>query len=154
MQVVPAILRDRVHESLFWTEHCFALTALTLCDKGAALDRWGGYEGGWSRPTPFVCLAVKLLELRPRRDVLDAMIAQPHFKYLRMVAALVLRCSPGMVRTRSQARDAFKPLFDDMRKTKSRGDGGWAVAHVDEFADMLVRDESVCGLRLPRIKNR
>ena len=154
MAVVPKILDDRVTESLFWQEHCFALSPLTACDKGAVLDRWGGYEGGNSRPTPFVCLAVKLLKLKTRRDVLDALIAQPHFKYLRMLGALVLRCSPGMLRTRTQAREAFKPLFDDMRKTKTRGSEGWVVAHVDEFADLLVREETLCNLRFPRIKTR
>ncbi|KAF1968467.1 PRP38-domain-containing protein [Bimuria novae-zelandiae CBS 107.79] len=55
--------RERVVESIYWKESCFGLNLATLCDRAAALNAVGGTYGVSGKPTPFICLALKLLAL-------------------------------------------------------------------------------------------
>ncbi|KAF6239718.1 hypothetical protein HO173_002264 [Letharia columbiana] len=61
-------VRDRIIESYYWKEQCFAVNEATLCDRAAALTFIGGTYGQ-QKPTPFLCLAMKLLQLMPERDI-------------------------------------------------------------------------------------
>lgn len=70
----PALLfekgvRDRIIESYYWKEQCFGLNAATLCDRAAELKFIGGTSGVMGKPTPFLCLAFKMLQLVPSREV-------------------------------------------------------------------------------------
>ncbi|KAF2789056.1 PRP38-domain-containing protein [Melanomma pulvis-pyrius CBS 109.77] len=71
----PALLfekgvRDRITESYFWKEQCFGLNAATLCDRAAELKFIGGTAGIMGKPTPFLCLAFKLLQLVPEKEII------------------------------------------------------------------------------------
>lgn len=71
----PALLfekgvRDRITESYYWKEQCFGLNAATLCDRAAEMKFIGGTTGIMGKPTPFLCLAFKLLQLVPGRDII------------------------------------------------------------------------------------
>lgn len=71
----PALLfekgvRDRITESYYWKEQCFGLNAATLCDRAAELKFIGGTTGIMGKPTPFLCLAFKLLQLVPDKDII------------------------------------------------------------------------------------
>lgn len=70
----PALLlekgvRERITESYYWKEQCFGLNAATLCDRAAELQFIGGTTGINGKPTPFLCLAFKMLQLVPERGV-------------------------------------------------------------------------------------
>jgi pre-mRNA-splicing factor 38A len=71
----PALLfekgvRDRITESYYWKEQCFGLNAATLCDRAAELKFIGGTTGIMGKPTPFLCLAFKMLQLVPEKDII------------------------------------------------------------------------------------
>jgi pre-mRNA-splicing factor 38A len=71
----PALLfekavRDRITGSLYWLEQCYGLNAETLCDRAVKLDCVGGTYGSFGKPTPFLCLAFKLLQLVPEDEII------------------------------------------------------------------------------------
>jgi pre-mRNA-splicing factor 38A len=71
----PALLfekgvRERITESYYWKEQCFGLNAATLCDRAADLKFIGGTTGITGKPTPFLCLAFKLLQLVPEKKII------------------------------------------------------------------------------------
>ncbi|PYI30373.1 PRP38-domain-containing protein [Aspergillus indologenus CBS 114.80] len=63
-------VRDRITDSYYWKEQCFGLNAATLCDRAVDLTCIGGVYGVAEKPTPFLCLAFKLLQLNPDRDII------------------------------------------------------------------------------------
>jgi pre-mRNA-splicing factor 38A len=70
----PALLfekgvRERITESYYWKEQCFGLNAATLCDRAADLKFIGGTTGITGKPTPFLCLAFKMLQLVPDKEI-------------------------------------------------------------------------------------
>ncbi|KAF9691646.1 hypothetical protein EKO04_010239 [Ascochyta lentis] len=75
----PALLfekgvRERITESYYWKEQCFGLNAATLCDRAVELKFIGGTSGITGRPTPFLCLAFKMLQLVPEKAVVLEML--------------------------------------------------------------------------------
>lgn len=71
----PALLfekgvRERITESYYWKEQCFGLNAATLCDRATELKFIGGTTGITGKPTPFLCLAFKLLQLVPDKNII------------------------------------------------------------------------------------
>lgn len=80
----PALLmekavRDRITESYYWKEQCFGLNAATLCDRAVELTFIGGTYGQ-QKPTPFLCLAFKLLQLTPEREIVLEYLLNGDFK--------------------------------------------------------------------------
>ncbi|KAI5292542.1 hypothetical protein KEM52_006280 [Ascosphaera acerosa] len=69
LTLIDKPLRDRITESYYWKEQCFGLNAATLCDRAVELTHVGGTSGIAQKPTPFLCLLFKLLQLHPERDV-------------------------------------------------------------------------------------
>ena len=67
--LIETAVRDRITESLYWKEQCFGLNAATLLDRAVDLSYIGGTYGVGMRPTPFLCLAFKLLTLTPERAI-------------------------------------------------------------------------------------
>ncbi|EGD88068.1 hypothetical protein H112_04547 [Trichophyton rubrum D6] len=63
-------VRDRITDSYYWKEQCFGLNAATLCDRAVELTYIGGTYGVGQKPTPFLCLAFKLLQLAPEKEVI------------------------------------------------------------------------------------
>lgn len=78
--LLEKVIRSRIYDSLYWKEHCFALNAETLVDRAIELDCIGGTYGGSQRPTAFLCLVLKLLQLQPEREVLMAYLEVGEFK--------------------------------------------------------------------------
>lgn len=81
----PALLmekavRDRITESYYWKEQCFGLNEATLCDRAVEITYIGGVTGTSQRPTPFLCLAFKLLQLCPEREIVLEYLQNEDFK--------------------------------------------------------------------------
>lgn len=51
-----------------------------MVDKGADLRYIGGIYSGNIKPTPFLCLTLKLLQLQPEKDIIIEFIRQENFK--------------------------------------------------------------------------
>ncbi|PGH04937.1 pre-mRNA-splicing factor 38A [Blastomyces parvus] len=173
-------VRDRITESYYWKEQCFGLNAATLCDRAVELTYIGGTYGLAQKPTPFLCLAFKLLQLSPAKEIVleylnfhdpenehvdggerngleeeqdanDGVVkAVGDFKYLRALAAFYIRLT-------FDAADIYKtlePLLVDYRKLKRRTKDGFALTYIDQFVDDLLTKDRVCGTSLWKLPSR
>ncbi|KAJ3078696.1 U4/U6-U5 snRNP complex subunit prp38, partial [Quaeritorhiza haematococci] len=147
--LIEKIIRTRIYDSLYWKEECFGLTAESLIDKGVSLNAIGGQFGN-QKPTQFLCLTLKLLQLQPEMEIVTLYIQQEDYKYLRALGAFYLRLTGRPV-------DVYKylePLLYDKRKLRVRTPTGYTLTHMDEFIDDLLRLDRVCDTILPRITKR
>ena len=55
--LVEKILRTKIYNTMYWKEHCFALTAESLVDKAVELHFVGGTYGGQVSTVP--CLHLR-----------------------------------------------------------------------------------------------
>lgn len=62
-QIIDKTTRNRIFSSRYWKEECFALNAETFIDKAVALKCIGGLYGGAKKPTKFLCLLFKMLQM-------------------------------------------------------------------------------------------
>ncbi|KAL8836055.1 MAG: hypothetical protein Q9170_003068 [Blastenia crenularia] len=143
-------VRDRITESYYWKEQCFALNAATLCDKAAQLTYIGGTYGQ-QKPTPFLCLLFKLLQLLPEKDIILLYLRQREFKYLSALAAFYVR----LTFENTEVFRVLEPLLGDWRKLRRRTrDGGWRLVWMDQFVDDLLVKDRVCATSLRKLPNR
>ncbi|KAF8510214.1 PRP38 family-domain-containing protein [Hysterangium stoloniferum] len=147
--LVEYIIRSRIYESTYWKEHCFALTAESLIDKAISLKSIGGVYGN-QKPTEFICLLLKLLQIQPEKEILVEYLLVDEFKYLRALAAMYIRMTFRAV----DVYDLLEPLLKDYRKLRLRSMAGYSLTYMDEFVDELLTEERVCDIILPRIAKR
>ncbi len=122
--LLSSIVRDRILESRYWKERCFALNAESILDRAKDLDAIGTTYGGFNRPTHFLCLLLKLLQIQPDLSILKAYLGHSEGKvtnearsqkrdlrYMRALAAVYVRlmCSPDTV------YKLLEPLLSDYR---------------------------------------
>uniref|UniRef100_A0A7S4AFA4 Pre-mRNA-splicing factor 38 n=1 Tax=Pseudo-nitzschia australis TaxID=44445 RepID=A0A7S4AFA4_9STRA len=145
------ITRQKIYESRFWKEECFGLTAADVMERAAgSLTCVGGVFSGMGRPTKFLSLTLKLLQLQPELELVRTFVEQDHFKYLRALGAFYLRLT-GRPQTIYELLD---PLYADCSKLKYRGVNEWELKHVDEFTDELLTKPFCCGIAMPRLPAR
>lgn len=63
--LVEKIVRQKIYATNYWKEQCFGLTAESIIDKAFELKYVGGTYGGARKPSPFLCLVLKLLQIQP-----------------------------------------------------------------------------------------
>ncbi|XP_015123690.1 pre-mRNA-splicing factor 38A [Diachasma alloeum] len=149
--LVEKIIRSRIYDSKYWKEECFALTAELLVDKAMELRYIGGVFGGNVKPTPFICLILKMLQIQPEKDIIVEFIKNEEFKYVRALGALYMR----LTGTSLDCYKYLEPLFNDNRKLRQQNkQGQFELIHMDEFIDNLLREERSCDVILPRIQKR
>jgi len=146
-------VRDRIVDSYYWKEQCFGLNAATLLDRAVELTFIGGTYGVAQKPTPFLCLAFKLLQITPDKEIIMFYLEQggEEFKYLRALAAFYIRLA---WEKDEEVYRTLEPYLSDMRKLKRRMREGWALTHMDEFVDDLLVKTRVCATTLPKINPR
>ena len=62
-QILDKTTRNRIFNCRFWKEECFGLNAETLIDKAVRIKCVGGLYGGAKKPTKFLCLVFKMLQM-------------------------------------------------------------------------------------------
>jgi len=147
--LVETVIRNRIYESGYWKEHCFALTAESIIDKALELRFIGGVYGN-QRPTEFLCLLLKLLQIQPEKEILVEYLRADEFKYLRALAVLYIRMTFRAV----DIYELLEPLLKDYRKLRFRNMAGYSLMFMDEFVDSLLNEERVCDIILPRLAKR
>ncbi|PGH16778.1 hypothetical protein AJ80_05093 [Polytolypa hystricis UAMH7299] len=173
-------VRDRITDSYYWKEQCFGLNAATLCDRAVELSYIGGTYGVGQKPTPFLCLAFKLLTLAPDKDIIleylnfhspdeidddegqnddddednregaAVLKAVGDFKYLRALAAFYIRLTFDPV----DVYKTLEPLLGDSRKLKRRTKEGFLLTFMDQFVDDLLTKDRVCATSLWKLPGR
>ncbi|KAF9228611.1 PRP38-domain-containing protein [Gyrodon lividus] len=147
--LIETVIRNRIWESTYWKEHCFALTAESLINKAIELRCIGGVYGN-QRPTEFLCLLLKLLQLQPEKEILIEYLQADEFKYMRALAAMYIRMTFDAV----EVYELLEPLMKDYQKLRHRDMSGYSLIYFDEFIYSLVTEERVCDIILPRIAKR
>ena len=51
-----------------------------LVDKAMSLNYIGGTYGGNTKPTPFLCLVLKMLQIQPEKDIVVEFIKNEDYK--------------------------------------------------------------------------
>ncbi|KFM67451.1 Pre-mRNA-splicing factor 38A, partial [Stegodyphus mimosarum] len=149
--LIEKIIRSRIYDARYWKEECFALSAELLVDKAMELKYVGGVYGGNIKPTPFLCLVLKMLQIQPEKDIVIEFIRQEDFKYVRALGAFYMR----LVGTSLDCYKYLEPLYNDYRKLRKQNrQGHFEVVHMDEFIDELLHEERLCDVILPRIQKR
>ncbi|PGH16198.1 hypothetical protein AJ79_01965 [Helicocarpus griseus UAMH5409] len=170
-------VRDRITDSYYWKEQCFGLNAATLCDRAVELGYIGGTYGLAQKPTPFLCLAFKMLQLAPEKDIVleylnfhapeeedhdrdpededrdgdsGVVKAVGDFKYLRALAAFYIRLTFNA----AEVYTTLEPLLSDYRKLKRRTKDGFVLTYIDQFVDDLLTKDRVCGTSLWKLPSR
>ncbi|EFO88439.1 hypothetical protein CRE_10556 [Caenorhabditis remanei] len=149
--LVEKIIRQRIYDSMYWKEHCFALTAELVVDKGMDLRYIGGVYAGNIKPTPFLCLALKMLQIQPEKDIVLEFIQQEEFKYIRALGAMYLRLTFDS----TEIYKYLEPLYNDFRKLRYMNKmGRFEAIYMDDFIDNLLREDRYCDIQLPRLQRR
>lgn len=153
LKLFEKAVRDRIVDSYYWKEQCFGLNAATILDRAVELTFIGGTFGVAQKPTPFLCLAFKLLQITPSREIIEFYLGQAgeEFKYLRALAAFYVRLA---WEKDAEVYTTLEPLLEDRRKLKRRMREGWALTYVDQFVDDLLVKSRVCATTLPKINPR
>lgn len=125
--LIEKIVRLKIYEAKYWKEQCFGLNGMddmcvlmfvakSLVDRAVSLNYVGGTFGGNQRPTKFLCLLLKMLQIQPERDVVLAFISNSTFKYMTVLGAMYLRLT-------GSAADIYthiEPLVKDFRRVRLR----------------------------------
>ncbi|KAK4984266.1 hypothetical protein LTR50_006713 [Elasticomyces elasticus] len=143
-------VRDRIVESMYWKEQCFGLNAATLCDRAVELENIGGIYGAAQKPSKFLCLAFKLLQLTPERDIVLHYLRQEEWKYLRALAAFYIR----LCWQPKEIFETLEPFLADYRKLKRRARESFSLTYVDQFVDDLLTKDRVCATSLWKLPAR
>lgn len=151
--IMEKAVRERIVDSYFWKEQCFGVNEADIVDRVVEHVRFvGGVTGDSQKPTPFLCLAFKLLQLGPGDDVLSEYLSYggERFKYLRALACFYVRLTrraPDVYRT-------LEPWLEDRRKLRRKARAGMSLTYVDEFVDDLLVKDRVCATSLWKMPPR
>lgn len=150
--LIETAVRDRITDSLYWKESCFGLNAATLLDRAVEMSYIGGTYGVGMKPTPFICLAFKLLTLVPEKEIVLEYLGRggEEWKYLRALAAFYLRLTFDSV----EVYRVLEPFLEDKRKLRRRRKEGYTLTYMDEFVDELLIKDRVCGTSLWKLPAR
>ncbi|KAI1748146.1 PRP38 family-domain-containing protein [Xylaria castorea] len=151
--IMEKAVRERIVDSYFWKEQCFGLNEADVVDRVVShVSFVAGTYGDAQKPSPFLCLAFKLLQLAPGDDVLQAYLRYggERFKYLRALACFYVR----LTRKAENVYKVLEPFLEDKRKLRRRGREGAALTFVDDFVDSLLTKDRVCATSLWQMPKR
>eukprot|EP00808_Paulinella_micropora_P020495 g52847.t1 len=149
--LIEKILASKIYDHSYWKEHCFGLTAESLVDKAVDLVCVGGTYGGQRKPTKFMCLLLKMLQIQPDKDIVVEFILNDDYKYVRILGATYMR----LVGSPTEIYQYLEPLLKDFRKVRIRDPmGAYKITHMDEVIDGLLTQDYYFDIALPRLPKR
>ncbi|KAK7433259.1 hypothetical protein QQZ08_000195 [Neonectria magnoliae] len=151
--IMEKAVKDRIVDSYFYKEQCFALNEADIVDRVVEhVSFIGGTHGATQKPSPFLCLAFKLLELSPSDAILQEYLQYggEAFKYLRALACFYVR----LTRQAKDVYEALEPFLEDRRKLRRRGRAGTSLTYMDDFVDDLLTKDRICATSLWKMPKR
>ena len=149
--LIEYIMRQKIYDSLYWKQYCFGLSAGDVVDKGIELKFVGGMFGEPQKPTEFICLVLKLLQIQPEKDIILEYIRNDDFKYLRLLGAFYLR----LVGSAVDVYRYLEPLLNDYRRVRVRDpSGSFSLSYIDEIIDNMLQRDHLFNIALPRLPKR
>lgn len=150
--IIEYITRQKIYDSQFWKEECFGLTAADVTEKAARrIDTIGGSFGPNVKPTRFLSLTLKILQIQPEDEIVEEWIhTNEDLKYVRALGAFYTR----LTGCPHQIYSWLEPLLYDSRKLRCREATSWRIFHMDEFIYDLLTKDRIFGIALPRLPAR
>ncbi|TEA14986.1 Pre-mRNA-splicing factor 38 [Colletotrichum sidae] len=151
--IMEKAVRERIIKSEYYLAQCFALNEADIVDRVVEdVTCVGGTYGVTQKPTTFLCLAFKLLQLAPSDDVVQTYLAHggDKFKYLRALACFYVR----MTRRPKDVYLLLEPFLEDRRKLRKKGREQTTLTYVDEFVDDLLVKTRVCATSFRELPKR
>lgn len=146
---VERIVRQKIHDSIYFKTKCDRINAADFCDRAVDLTSIGGLIN--SRPSQFLCLVYKLTLISPSAEIVTEMLKQPYFKYLSALAAFYIR----LVYNPVYVHELLEPLYADYRKLRLVDRNNCQkIVHMDEYIDALLTSERYLDLLLPNMPSR
>ena len=122
----------------------------TLLDRAVHLQCIGGQFGN-QKPTEFISLALKMLQLQPDKEIVDLFLTNEDYKYLTALSAFYIR----LTGTSKEIFEQLEPLLQDKRKLRRKLiTGSYDITFMDEFVDELLTSDRCCDTILPRLTSR
>eukprot|EP01080_Neovahlkampfia_damariscottae_P004326 gene4326-7682_t len=149
--LIDQILRNRIYNYKYYKEQCFGLSAETLIDKAVELEAIGGTFGGNRKPTNFICLLFKMLQIQIQPEIIHEFIKNRDYKYLTALGCFYLRLTGKPI----DIYKTLEPLYSDYRKLRKRiVSGQYIITHMDEFIEDLLTKDYCCDIALPFLPRR
>ncbi|CXI41973.1 pre-mRNA-splicing factor 38A, putative [Plasmodium berghei] len=149
--LISNIIRNKIYDSPYWKEKCFALTSESIIDQAVNLKYAGGTYGGNRKPTRFLCLVLKLLQLQPDKDIIYEFIKNEEFIYLRALGIFYLR----LIGKGIEIYKNIEPILFDYRKIRIRlQDGSFQKMYMDVFADNCLVFNNFLDVDFPPLTKR
>ena len=149
--LIEYITRQKIYDSQYWKEECFGLSAVDITEKAALqIKAVGGSYGGNSKPTRFLCLVLKMLQIQPDEEIVEELVSNEDFKYVRALGAFYMRLTGRP----ADIYEHLEALLNDYRPLRRRDMTDWTLTTMDEFVDDLLTQDRVCGIALPRLPKR
>jgi pre-mRNA-splicing factor 38A len=121
-----------------------------ILEKAVKLTTLGGSFGENRKPCHFLALTLKMLQIQPDDNIIEQLIQDKTFKYVRALGAFYLRLT-------GRPKDIYEllePLYHDNRKLRVRTITDWELIHMDEYMDRLLHQDIVFQIALPRLPKR
>lgn len=171
--LIPPITRAAVYNSTFWNTTCFGLTLADLVHVAVRLRYIAGFSPTAQRPSPFLCLLLKLLQLAPDLEHISVFLQQKDFKYPAVLAAFYIRLvenpvivykslEPSLSDYRrvviARDDDIDPPTFstepDESEASHTSTSSPFSLCSVDVVIDSLLRSNELFGIPFPRLPPR
>jgi pre-mRNA-splicing factor 38A len=144
---IEKIVRSRVAASTYWAQYCYGLNAATLVSRAVGLDVAGGLYSTAQKPTPFLCLLVKLCQLAPDIELIQEYLDQTAFPEMKCLGAAYIRIAAPPV----HMVDVLLPLLDDYTPVRYVENNEYSMITVDQFVDRLLTDTACCDIVMPQL---
>ncbi|ETW35851.1 hypothetical protein PFTANZ_03444 [Plasmodium falciparum Tanzania (2000708)] len=149
--LISNIIRSKIYDSPYWKEKCFALTSESIIDQAINLKYVGGTYGGNRKPTRFLCLILKLLQIQPDKDIIYEYIKNEDFVYLRALGIFYLR----LIGKSLEVYNHLEPILFDYRKIRMRlQNGTFEKIYMDVFVDNCLILNNFLDVDFPTLTKR
>lgn len=152
--LIDTIIRNKIYNTLYWKLNCFGLNVESLIDECFKLQYIGLYElnSNNNKPTAFICLLLKLLQIQPDNDIITLCIQQNILKYCRCLFMLYLRIVSSNA---SYIYNTLEKHYNDYRKIIIiNHNNTYDIIHIDEYIDILLNNNEIYGIKLPLLMKR
>lgn len=162
--LIPPPTRNAVYTSIFWNRSCFGVSVADVVHLAVELRYIGGMDTTTRRPSPFLCLLQKLLQLSPELPEITVFLRQKDFKYARLLAAFYVR----LIETPVNIYQSLEPLLSDHRRVviehesaieipqvlEPQSTARYSLVYADMVVDALLRNHELFAIPFPRLPPR
>lgn len=126
--ILDKLVRTRIFSSRYWKEECFGLNAEQLIDQAIKLKYIGSTHSGSRKPTKFICLTFKMLQMNIPKDIAIQFLQAKDYKYLTALGIFYLR----LVLKPPEVYQILEPFYNDNRKLRVRDTAGiFSILYID-----------------------